>query len=114
VLVDLWYPEGTSFSANEEVTKRVEARIAKLDGVDHVTTWIGSGLPRFALVLDQIFPQSNVSQLVVLPKDQHTRERIRKELPEILATEFPEARGRQATAQRAAGAVPGAVPRRRA
>ncbi|TMH26898.1 MAG: efflux RND transporter permease subunit, partial [Betaproteobacteria bacterium] len=41
VLVDLWYPEGTSFSANEEVTKRVESRIAKLDGVDHVTTWIG-------------------------------------------------------------------------
>jgi len=94
VLVDLWYPEGTSFSANEEVTKRVESRIAKLDGVDHVTTWIGSGLPRFALVLDQIFPQSNVSQLVVLPKDQASRERLRKMLPEILATEFPEARGR--------------------
>src|SRR5213075_2170698 len=81
-------------SANEEVTKRVESRIAKLDGVDHVTTWIGSGLPRFALVLDQIFPQSNVSQLVVLPKDQASRERLRKMLPEILATEFPEARGR--------------------
>src|SRR5438552_3239716 len=89
VLVDLWYPEGTSFSANEEVTKRVESRIAKLDGVDHVTTWIGSGLPRFALVLDQSFPQSNVSQLVVLPKEQASRERLRKMLPEILATEFP-------------------------
>jgi len=94
VLVDLWYPEGTSFSANEAVTKRVEARIAKLDGVDHVTTWVGSGLPRFALVLDQIFPQSNVSQLVVLPKDQASRERVRKMLPELLATEFPEARAR--------------------
>ena len=94
VLVDLWYPEGTSFSANEEVTKRVEARIAKLDGVQHVTTWVGSGVPRFALVLDQIFPQSNVSQLIVLPKDHASRERLRTTLPEILATEFPEARGR--------------------
>jgi multidrug efflux pump len=94
ILVDLWYPEGTSFSANEEVTKRVEARVAKIEGVDHVTTWIGSGLPRFALVLDQIFPQSNVSQLVVLSKDLAARERLRKMLPEVLATEFPEARGR--------------------
>ncbi|HEY0858491.1 MAG TPA: efflux RND transporter permease subunit [Albitalea sp.] len=94
VLVDLWYPEGTSFSANEEVTKRVEARIAQIDGVRHVTTWVGSGVPRFALVLDQIFPQSNVSQLIVLPKDHASRERLRTTLPEILATEFPEARGR--------------------
>ncbi len=94
VLVDLWYPEGMSYAANEEVTKRVEARIMKLDGVANVTTWIGSGLPRFVLVLDQIFPQSNVSQLVVMPKDKAARDRVRSQLPEILASEFPEVRGR--------------------
>lgn len=94
LLVDLWYPEGTSFAANEEVTRRVEARIMKLEGVDHVTTWVGSGAERFALVLDQIFPQSNVSQLIVLPKDLASREKLRHMLPELLATEFPEARAR--------------------
>ncbi|HET7795862.1 MAG TPA: efflux RND transporter permease subunit, partial [Rhizobacter sp.] len=94
VLVDLWYPEGSSYAANEAVTKRVEARLMKLDGVDHITTWVGSGVPRFALVLDQIFPQSNVSQIVVLPKDLKAREKLRKELPELLATEFPEVRAR--------------------
>ena len=47
VLVDLWYPEGTSFAANEEVTKRVEARILRLEGVEGVTTWVGSGAERF-------------------------------------------------------------------
>jgi multidrug efflux pump len=94
VLVDLWYPEGTSYAANEAVTKRVEARLMKLEGVDHVTTWVGSGVPRFALVLDQIFPQSNVSQIVVLPKDLKAREQLRTMLPELLATEFPEVRAR--------------------
>jgi multidrug efflux pump subunit AcrB len=94
ILVDLWYPEGTSFVANEEVTRRVEARVAKIDGVNHVTTWVGSGAERFALVIDQIFPQSNVSQLIVMPADLAARERIRKSLPEVLASEFPEARGR--------------------
>jgi multidrug efflux pump len=94
ILVDLWFPEGTSYAANEAVTKRVEARVMKLEGVDHVTTWVGSGVPRFVLVLDQIFPQSNVSQMVVLPKDLAARERLRKLLPELLATEFPEVRAR--------------------
>lgn len=94
LLVDLWYPEGTSYAANEEVTKRVEARIMKLEGVDHVTTWVGSGAERFALVLDQIFPQSNVSQLIVLPRDLAAREKLRAMLPELLAAEFPEARAR--------------------
>ncbi len=94
ILVDLWSPEGTSFAANEETARRVEARVMKLDGVEHVTTWIGSGAERFVLVLDQIFPQSNASQLIVMPKDIAARERLRKLLPELLATEFPELRGR--------------------
>jgi len=94
LLVDLWYPEGTSFEANEQVTRKVEARLLKMDGVVHVATWVGSGLPRFALVLDQIFPQSNVSQIVVIPKDLHARQHLLNALPEILATEFPEVRAR--------------------
>ncbi len=94
ILVDLWYPEGTSFSANEAVTKRVETRLMSLDGVQRVTTWVGSGVPRFALPLDQIFPQSNVSQMVLVPEDMAARERLRRELPVLLANEFPELRGR--------------------
>ncbi|MEP7303211.1 MAG: efflux RND transporter permease subunit, partial [Caldimonas sp.] len=94
VLVDLWYPEGTSYAANEEVTKRVEARILELDGVANVTTWVGSGAERFALVLDQIFPQTNASQMIVLPRDMKAREKLRAALPALLATEFPEARAR--------------------
>jgi multidrug efflux pump len=58
------------------------------------STWIGSGVPRFYLPLDQIFPQSNVSQSIVLPKDLKLREELRVRLPRLLATEFPEVRGR--------------------
>ncbi|HJV61423.1 MAG TPA: efflux RND transporter permease subunit [Albitalea sp.] len=94
ILVDLWYPEGTSFSANEAVTKRVEARLMRLEGVTHATAWVGSGVPRFYLPLDQIFPQSNASQLILLPKDLHAREQLRLRLPALLAEEFPEARAR--------------------
>ncbi|NML45168.1 efflux RND transporter permease subunit [Ramlibacter sp. G-1-2-2] len=94
ILVDIWFPEGTSFAANEETTKRFEKRLINEPGVSDVTTWVGSGVPRFYLPLDQIFPQSNVSQLIIQPRDMHERERLRVKLPTLLAQEFPEVRGR--------------------
>jgi multidrug efflux pump len=94
ILVDVWFPEGTSFAANEEVTQRVEQRLMREAGVSEVSTWVGSGVPRFYLPLDQVFPQTNVSQLIVMPKDLRTREELRKRLPALLAQEFPEIRGR--------------------
>jgi multidrug efflux pump len=94
ILVDLWLPEGAPFVASEEVAKRVEKRLAQEEGVSSVTTWVGSGVPRFYLPLDQVFPQTNVSQLIVLPKDLKVRESLRVKLPALLAQEFPEIRGR--------------------
>ncbi|WP_372826788.1 efflux RND transporter permease subunit [Polaromonas sp.] len=94
IMVDIWFPEGTSFAANELTAKRVEARLLQEEGVSSVSTWVGSGVPRFYLPLDQIFPQTNVSQFIVLPKDLKVRESLRVKLPALLAQEFPEVRGR--------------------
>lgn len=94
IMVDIWFPEGTSIAANEAVARRVEARLMQEDGVASVATWIGSGTPRFYLPLDQVFPQSNVSQFIVLAKSLPEREAIRLRLPQLLAAEFPEVRGR--------------------
>jgi len=94
ILVDLWLPEGSPYVASEEVARRVEERLAQEPGIRSVTTWVGSGVPRFYLPLDQVFPQTNVSQLIVLPQDLKTRESLRVRLPALLAQEFPEVRGR--------------------
>ena len=94
LLVELWLPEGSAIHATGDVARRFEARMMGEPGVEHVTTWIGSGVPRFYLPLDQIFPQSNVAQAIVMPKNLAERERLRVALPALLATEFPEARGR--------------------
>jgi multidrug efflux pump subunit AcrB len=56
ILVDIWFAEGTSFAANEDVAKRSSSACCACRRVD-VTTWVGSGVPRFYLPLDQIFPQ---------------------------------------------------------
>ncbi|MEO7400986.1 MAG: efflux RND transporter permease subunit [Polaromonas sp.] len=94
IMVDIWFPEGTSYAANEATARRVEQRLMQEAGVTSVSTWIGSGVPRFYLPLDQVFPQTNVSQMIVLPKDLKVRESLRIRLPALLATEFPEVRGR--------------------
>ena len=94
ILVDLWLPEGAPFVASEEVAQRVEKRLAQEEQIRTVTTWVGSGVPRFYLPLDQIFPQTNVSQLIVVPADLKAREALLGRLPTVLAQEFPEVRAR--------------------
>ena len=94
VLVDLWLPEGSTIRESEALAKRFEARLMKEPGVQTVSTWVGSGVPRFYLPLDQIFPQSNVAQSIIVPQDLQVREALRQRLPALLAQEFPEVRGR--------------------
>jgi multidrug efflux pump len=94
ILLDLWFPEGTSIVANEEVTQRVEKRLLAEPGIASVSTWVGSGVPRFYLPMDLVFPQSNVSQLIVIPQDLKVREAFRVRLPALMAQEFPEVRAR--------------------
>ncbi len=94
VLVDLWLPEGATIQESEAVARRFEARMLREPGLESVSVWIGSGVPRFYLPLDQIFPQSNVSQTILLARSVEQRESIRKRLPALLSEEFPEVRAR--------------------
>ncbi|MCY7314811.1 MAG: efflux RND transporter permease subunit [Rubrivivax sp.] len=94
IVVDLWLPEGSTIQQSEEVAKRFESRLMREAGVASVTTWIGSGVPRFYLPMDQVFQQSNVSQAIVLPQDLQQREALRLRLPQLMASEFPEVRAR--------------------
>ena len=94
ILVDLWLPEGSTIRESEALARRFEARMMRESGVGGVSTWVGSGVPRFYLPLDQIFPQTHVSQAIVMPRDLREREALRMRLPALLAEEFPEARGR--------------------
>ena len=94
IMMDIWFPEGTSVAANEALSLQVEKRLLATDGVESVSLWVGSGVPRFYLPLDQVFPQSNVSQFIIQPKDLKLRESLRVALPAIMAKEFPDVRAR--------------------
>jgi len=94
LMVEMWLPEGASFQQSEKQVKKFEAFINKQAGVASVTSYVGTGSPRFYLPLNQIFPQTNVSQMVVLAKDLQSREELRKKIENVFRTDFPEVRGR--------------------
>jgi multidrug efflux pump len=94
LMVEMWMPEGTSFAANEALVKKFERFVRAQPELDSVTSYVGNGSPRFYLPLDQIFPQSNVSQFVVLPKTVEGRETLLRKIENVFRTDFPEVRGR--------------------
>ncbi|HEX8612377.1 MAG TPA: efflux RND transporter permease subunit [Telluria sp.] len=94
LMVEMWTPEGTAFKANEALVKKFEKLMAKEAHVESVTSYVGNGSPRFYLPLDQIFPQSNVSQIVVLARGLEHRESLRLKIVDIFSKDFPEVRGR--------------------
>ena len=105
-------PEGTSFAANEESPSASEARLTRAGGVAHVTTWVGSGAALRAgdrpdLPAEQRQPDDRDA------RDLAARERLRRNCPNCWPASSRGARARSCC-QRAAGALPGAVPRRRA
>jgi multidrug efflux pump len=94
LMVEMWLPEGASFAANEALVKKFERFVRAQPELLSVTSYVGTGSPRFYLPLDQIFPQSNVSQMVVLPKHQDQREALMHKIEQAFKTDFPEVRGR--------------------
>jgi multidrug efflux pump subunit AcrB len=94
LMVEMWLPEGASFASNEALAKKFERFVRAQPELDSVATYIGTGSPRFYLPLDQIFPQSNVSQFVVLPKSLAGRETLRRKIEAVFRNDFPEVRGR--------------------
>ena len=94
LMVELWLPEGSSYQATEAQTKKFERFIMQQSGVESVTSYVGTGSPRFYLPLDPIFPQTNVAQIVVLPEDTKARTILRDKIIDIFKKDFPEVRGR--------------------
>ncbi len=92
VLVDLWLPEGTSFGETEREALRIEKSVLSDPDLDHVTTFVGEGAPRFYLPLDQQLRNQNFVQRLLLTKSLEARERVIKRVRETLAREFPAVR----------------------
>lgn len=92
ILVDVYLVEGASISATAATVERIEKEVRQIEGVDTITSWVGSGAPRFFLSLEVIFPQSHVAQLIIQPQPGFSREAVFRALHERIHIVAPEAR----------------------
>jgi multidrug efflux pump len=92
LLVELRLNQGASFWASERSVKRLEAVLAKEDGIEQFVAYVGTGSPRFYLPLDQQQPSPNFAQFVILTKSIEDRERLRNRLITLFDEDFPELR----------------------
>ncbi len=64
-MVDFWEPEGTAIKKVADDLTKLEEYILSQDGVVNVTSFIGSGPPRFYLPYEPELPNSSYAQLVI-------------------------------------------------
>lgn len=94
LMVDLSLPESASLAATGVQVERMEALLKQRPEVDTVTSFVGTGAPRFYLPLDQQLPRPNFGQLLVVAKDLPGRESLAAYVTQTLAHDFPAVRGR--------------------
>ena len=92
ILVDVYLAEGAGLEATAATVERIEKEARLIEGIDTITSWVGSGAPRFFLPLDVIFPQSNVAQLIIQPQPGFSRESVFNALHARIPAAAPEAR----------------------
>jgi multidrug efflux pump len=94
IMVNLWLPEGTAFEETEKQAIKLEQWLAQQPEVAGYASFVGDGAPRFYLSLDQKFVQSNLAELIVIPKTFNDREILRTKLKDHLEGNFPDIRPR--------------------
>lgn len=90
LLVDLTLPQGASLKATAHEVERVEKLLVGTpwqERIDNVSAYIGNGAPRFYLPLDQQLFSDNFGQLVIVTRDNQTREDLKRHLEAAFAAE---------------------------
>jgi multidrug efflux pump len=83
-------PEGSSLTATDVAAKKLEALLAKEEGISNFVAYVGAGSPRFYLPLDQQLAQAGFAQLVVTAENIEQRERIREKLLAVFPQMYPD------------------------
>lgn len=89
--VDVWLQEGTDIRQTEETMKSLEAEMMASDGVDNVTTVMGTGAQRFILTYAPEKLYRSYGQLIVEAKDLQTIEQLIPEIRQQFDSQYPEA-----------------------
>jgi multidrug efflux pump len=94
LMVDLWMPQASTFEASAREVQALEAALKGDADVVAITSYVGTGSPRFYLPLDVQTPNLNLGELMVMTKGAEARERVLTKIQQLFEDGLPNVRGR--------------------
>lgn len=88
LLINLTLPGNAAQAETERQTERLEQAIKDLPGIDHFSSYVGSGAIRFYLPMDVSLENENIAQLVVVAHDLPARNALQQAIHTILSRQF--------------------------
>lgn len=90
LIVDWNLPDNSSIAeTSAEIARFEKEALAGNEGIDHWSSYIGQGAPRFVLALDVPAPMPSIGQTVIVTKSNEVRDQVKAELDAYLRKTFP-------------------------
>lgn len=91
IIVSMQFPQSSSIDYTQSQAKSLDALLKDNEHIDHFTTYVGEGSPRFVLTLEPELPRANFMQTVIVTKSLEDRDALFKDLQDQLNEQYPSA-----------------------
>ena len=91
IIVSMQFPQSSSIDYTQGQAKSLDALLKDNEHIDHFTTYVGEGSPRFVLTLEPELPRANFMQTIIVTKSLEDRDALFKELQDQLNEQYPSA-----------------------
>ena len=91
IIVSMQFPQSSSIDYTQNQAKSLDALLKDNEHIDHFTTYVGEGSPRFVLTLEPELPRANFMQTIIVTKSLEDRDALFKDLQNQLNNQYPSA-----------------------
>ena len=91
IIVSMQIPQSSSIDYTQNQAKSLDALLKDNEHIDHFTTYVGEGSPRFVLTLEPELPRTNFMQTIIVTKSLEDRDALFKDLQDQLNDQYPSA-----------------------
>ena len=91
IIVSMQFPQSSSIDYTQNQAKSLDALLKDNEHIDHFTTYVGEGSPRFVLTLEPELPRANFMQTIIVTKSLEDRDALFKDFQDQLNDQYPSA-----------------------
>ena len=91
IIISMQFPQSSSIDYTQNQAKSLDALLKDNEHIDHFTTYVGEGSPRFVLTLEPELPRANFMQTIIVTKSLEDRDELFKDLQDQLNDQYPSA-----------------------